>query len=29
VVQFLAAAANIDFGTTITPSGLSIDLGEI
>ena len=29
VVQFLAAAANIDFGTTTAPSGLSIDLGEI
>ncbi len=29
VVQFLAAVANIDFGTTLTPSGLNIDLGEI
>jgi len=29
VVQFLASVANIDFGTTTTPSGLAIDLGEI
>ncbi len=29
VVQFLAAAANVDFGTYSSPSGLEIDLGEI
>jgi hypothetical protein len=29
VVQFLAALANVDFGTIISPSGFDIDLGEI
>ena len=29
VVQFLSAAANIDFGTITSPSSLELDLGEL